>query len=353
MATLPTKLYKPGSGGTITVSDPEAAQKYLADGWKYVQSEERIGNLQCPLCRKKHPWQTLLFVNELGWRCAECKRYGDWGKCPKCESPMWSSPIGHSPARHHCNRCHFKLEWRDVAWVEVDDPGWPKRLVHKDAYLFDPNDPSPKGETVNNEGEVQQARELGYFITAEARTIAQQNFAALVAGPNSNLFHYSNKGGLIDRVFKARYDAAVGPAQWQVIAEYKDNFQDFAWESQWAKEKVKNVPPPLYDRNAIARERGPDLDKHRERVDLEDKLRSELSAIAEILGTDALLETNNLRKRFPTYKLWEILSEAEQQELLTVEFKPRKYARSLTGRRFSVGEESIKKSRQKLRILPK
>lgn len=96
------------------------------------------------------------------------------------------------------------------------------------------------------------------------------------------------------------------------------------------------------------RERGPDKGKHLARVELEDSLISELAAIRECLG-DSVFTLDELRKRFPAFKLWTLLSEIEQDELLEKEFKPKLYARTLTARKFGVGAEAIKKSRHILK----
>jgi hypothetical protein len=98
------------------------------------------------------------------------------------------------------------------------------------------------------------------------------------------------------------------------------------------------------------RERGADKRKHQERVDFEDALRSELAAVRDHLG-DSASTLDGLRDRFPAFKLWEILSQTEQKELLVQEFKPKAYARALTARKFAVGEEAIKKSRPILKRL--
>ena len=96
------------------------------------------------------------------------------------------------------------------------------------------------------------------------------------------------------------------------------------------------------------RERGPNIKISQERVDLEDKLRSELGAIAIELGHSPTLE--QLKKKFPDYNLWSILSGEEQELLITEEFKPRAYARTLVMRKDGLtNPETIKKDRQKVR----
>jgi len=97
------------------------------------------------------------------------------------------------------------------------------------------------------------------------------------------------------------------------------------------------------------RERGPDLRTSRERVALEDKLRAELGSLKDVIGK-RYSTLADLKKEFPNFELWNLLSKAEQEELLTEEFKPRAYARSLAMRKYGLtSSETIKKDRQKLR----
>jgi hypothetical protein len=93
------------------------------------------------------------------------------------------------------------------------------------------------------------------------------------------------------------------------------------------------------------RERGPDKEEHQARVKFEDAIKVELAAILERLG-DSASTLEELRHRFPSFKLWTILSPDEQAELLEAEFKSKAYARTLTARQFAVSKEAIKKSRQ-------
>ena len=95
------------------------------------------------------------------------------------------------------------------------------------------------------------------------------------------------------------------------------------------------------------RERGPNKKKHRERVELEDVLISELAAVREQQNLACTLD--ELRKRFRDFRLWTVLAQTEQAELIEKEFKPKAYARILTARQFGVREETIKKSRQILK----
>lgn len=96
------------------------------------------------------------------------------------------------------------------------------------------------------------------------------------------------------------------------------------------------------------RVRGPDKKKHQERVEFEDALISELAAVREQQENSAPT-LDQLHKRFPDFELWAMLPRTEQEELLIKVFKPKAFARTLTARKFGVGAEAIKKSRQKLK----
>jgi hypothetical protein len=93
--------------------------------------------------------------------------------------------------------------------------------------------------------------------------------------------------------------------------------------------------------------RGPDKKMHSDRVEFEDGLRRELKAINQWIEKESVSTVNELRERFAEFKLWTILTANEQEDLLKEPFKPRTYARTLTARNFGIGEEAIKKSRQK------
>ena len=228
------------------------------------QSDARVSNLECPHCRARRsppgPQVHLLYVSESGWRCAECKRSGNLETCPHCDGPMWRSHNGHSPERRHCNRCHFKLERRDVSWVDVVDNAWPTSLVHEDAYLFDPNDPSnPAGMIVNSEEELATTRNEGYCFAWEARAIAQEKFERLVAGPTSDLRHYRNKHGLIARVFRERVDsAAEGGEQWQHAQDFLRSFPEVAFRSDWMKPWREGPSAMLQEPNYTGKEAATD-----------------------------------------------------------------------------------------------
>lgn len=96
------------------------------------------------------------------------------------------------------------------------------------------------------------------------------------------------------------------------------------------------------------RHRGPNIEKSQKRVELEDRLLFELGTIRH--RTEQYVELDQLKKEFPDFALWEMLSPEEQGDLLTETFKPKTYARALTLRKFGLtSSDTIKKDRQKLR----
>ena len=59
---------------------------------------------------------------------------------------------------------------------------------------------------------------------------------------------------------------------------------------------------------------------------------------------------DELKKTYPEFELWQILSAQEQEELLTVEFREKTYARRLVMREFGFTSlDTLKKDRKKLR----
>lgn len=95
------------------------------------------------------------------------------------------------------------------------------------------------------------------------------------------------------------------------------------------------------------RHRGPNIEKSQKRVELEDRLIYELGTIRH--RTEQYVELDQLKKEFPDFALWEMLSPEEQGGLLTEALKPKTYARALTLRKFGLtNPETIKKDRQKL-----
>jgi hypothetical protein len=96
------------------------------------------------------------------------------------------------------------------------------------------------------------------------------------------------------------------------------------------------------------RHRGPDIETSRNRTELEDKLHSELGTIK--LRANKYAELPQLKREFPKFALWKMLSKEEQKQLLTEPFKPVPYARTLVTRNFGLtSSETIKKDRRKLR----
>jgi hypothetical protein len=96
------------------------------------------------------------------------------------------------------------------------------------------------------------------------------------------------------------------------------------------------------------RQRGPDLATSQRRIELEDQLRTELATIK--LRLDRYADLDRVKKEFPLFALWRVLSVAEQEDLITEEFKPRAFARVLTMREFGLSSpDTIKKDRQRLR----
>lgn len=100
--------------------------------------------------------------------------------------------------------------------------------------------------------------------------------------------------------------------------------------------------------HAIRQGRGPKLEISRQRVELEDKLCTELATVHfELRQPTSLVE---LRKKFPDFQIWRRLSGPEQESLLNEAFKPKAYAKRLVLQEFGLtSEETLKKDRKKLR----
>jgi hypothetical protein len=102
-------------------------------------------------------------------------------------------------------------------------------------------------------------------------------------------------------------------------------------------------------RNHASRQgRGPKLEISRQRVELEDKLCTELATVHfELRQPTSLPE---LRKKFPDFQIWRRLSAPEQESLLNEAFKPKAYAKRLVLQEFGLtSEETLKKDRKKLK----
>jgi hypothetical protein len=149
-------------------------------------------------------------------------------------------------------------------------------------------------------------------------------------------------------ILKAAFIFELGRQYRQRIAHWTAEALKRMREGMATDRISRNADPTGTSRKGH-RVRGPDKRKHRERGEFEDALISELAAVRDQQNSAPTLD--QLRKRFPAFKLWTILSQTEQEELLAKEFKPKAYARALTARKFGVAEEAIKKSRQTLRRL--
>ena len=115
-------------------------------------------------------------------------------------------------------------------------------------------------------------------------------------------------------------------------------------ESSLSSSDRAAVAPPEGSRR---RERGPDIETSRKRIELEELLTTELTTIAQRAKKFTTL--SELRHRYPDFTLWNRLPEQEQKELLTHPFRPKVYARSLVLRKYGITSDALKKDRQKLR----
>lgn len=94
--------------------------------------------------------------------------------------------------------------------------------------------------------------------------------------------------------------------------------------------------------------RTPDIETSRKRIALQEQLSKELAAVYSEVKRYTTVE--RLRTKYPQFKLWEVLSDAEQRELIAGEFKPRAYAGTLALRKYGLTSLStLKKDRAKLR----
>jgi hypothetical protein len=94
--------------------------------------------------------------------------------------------------------------------------------------------------------------------------------------------------------------------------------------------------------------RGPDLETSGERIALCDQLSRELATLYPEVKRYTSAE--RLKTKYPSFRLWEMLSPQEEQELLDEKFKPRAYAQNLTLRHYGLTSLStLKKHRKKLR----
>lgn len=105
---------------------------------------------------------------------------------------------------------------------------------------------------------------------------------------------------------------------------------------------------PKLARTAVRRNRGPNLNRIRERIALGEKLTSELATV--VFELRQMPKLADLRQKFPDFRIWELLSPQEQEDLITKEFKPKGYAQRLVLRNYGLtSEETLKKDKAKLR----
>ena len=94
--------------------------------------------------------------------------------------------------------------------------------------------------------------------------------------------------------------------------------------------------------------RGPDLQTSGERIALYNQLSRELAAVHREVKKYVTVE--KLKTKYPGFRIWEMLSEQEQRQLLDEKFNPRAYARTLTLGQYGLTSLStLKKDRKKLR----
>ena len=115
---------------------------------------------------------------------------------------------------------------------------------------------------------------------------------------------------------------------------------------------VNPVVEPVATREASAGRqsghRSPDIKTSRERILLCEQLRRELATLHAEVKKHTTLE--KFKTKYPSFRLWQVLSEQEQRELLDGQFKPRAYGDHLTIRYYGLTSTStLKKDREKLR----
>ena len=162
---------------------------------------------------------------------------------------------------------------------------------------------------------------------------------------------------LLDRIpLKPEWDVyrdAVGKLDVNPFGSWTDPPENSALETLEVRLTemldLAGTQPGRVPRNhASRRNRGPNLEISRQRVEMEDDLRTELATVVvELRQTRSLSE---LRKKFPKFQIWHMLSGPEQELLLTEPVKPAGYAKVLVLRHFGLtSEETLKKDRKKLR----
>jgi hypothetical protein len=102
------------------------------------------------------------------------------------------------------------------------------------------------------------------------------------------------------------------------------------------------------ERAIRGRGRTPDIETSRERIALYDQFSTELATIYREVKKYTTVE--KLKTKYPDFKLWEMLSQPEQRDLIAGGFRPKLYAGHLTIRKYGLTSLStLKKDRTKLR----
>ena len=95
------------------------------------------------------------------------------------------------------------------------------------------------------------------------------------------------------------------------------------------------------------RRRGPDIQTSRDRLDLLDKFMGELTTIHQQRHKFHL---GALKQKYPDFELWKVVPLTEQVELITEDFIPKAYAKTLVRRKYGLRSDAVfKKDRNKLK----
>ncbi len=133
-----------------------------------------------------------------------------------------------------------------------------------------------------------------------------------------------------------------------LIREASSGLTAAATEAAPAKNEVGAKLSPDETPEAEPRLRKPDLETSRTRLALQQQLRQELATVQHAVKKYTTVQ--KLKTQYPAFRLWKILPESEQHELLEGNFKPRAYADTLVLRQYGLtSRETLKKDRQKLR----
>ena len=137
----------------------------------------------------------------------------------------------------------------------------------------------------------------------------------------------------------------------EAISQRLEEMLDYLPKEQASIESpqsLSNLAVDSQPEESRQRERGPDIETSRQRIELEGQLITELTTIAQ--RVKKFTTVDELRRRYPDFTLWDRLSDVEQKELLTISFKPKAYARHLVMRVFGItSPDTRKKDRKKLR----